>query len=328
MIEHFRTFDNLFFEMGIPARLLRDAVTEKDYTSFLSKYDGYNLYTSVYGFKEPENFDTAKVDKIFLEFDGPNKVFDEAVLSDFRKFLDYLNTETDIDPQIFFSGNSGFHVVIYFEEPNLFNKKDCIQAIVKNMAKLSNCRFLDLNANNGLSQMRRVPGSKHQKTGLFAIPLTQEEVFILGHEDILQLARHPRDKWFEVDNSKHVPYALKLLDDSFEQAKLARILKPRKKPTASNPDECQAYGSISQGVEEGVRDVALVGLIKMHQGSMDKEDLYDLVVDWHFNKNENAKHSDLSWLRYKVDYHYDKQGSHCWWFAKANRGCNSCPFKQ
>lgn len=322
MDEYFQSFNGLFFEMGIPARLKRDAQTIEDYYSFQNRFKGCNLYTSVYGMTEPANYKTAVVDRIFLEFDGEDKNFDDRLLADFRQFLEYLQRQTDIVPQVFFSGNSGFHVVIYFSPLSISNPHKAIQRLVENLKALSGVKYLDLNANNGLAQMRRIPNSQHQKTGLYAVPLSIEEVMFYTRDEIRHLAVSPRP-WIGSSLSNDVPRALNLIDEKIEKYKLLEMLKPPVPVKEFNLENCKAFAAVQDGVPSGQRDMALVALVyALRSKGFSREESYSWLWEWHEKNNGTPQSGDDEWIRYKIDYHYKRpQIKPCIWFKKAGYSC-------
>lgn len=320
MDEHFKSFNGLYFEMGIPARLKRDAQTVEDYYSFQNKFKGCNLYTSVYGMTEPANYKSALVDHIFLEFDGEDKNFDDRLLHDFRQFLEYLQGETDICPQVFYSGNSGFHVVIWFNPVNLSNPHKAIQRLVENLKVLSGVKYLDLNANNGLAQMRRIPNSQHQKTGLYAVPLSIEEVMFYTRDEIRLTAVSPRP-WIGSSLSNDVPRALNIIDEKIERYNLLEMLKPPAPVREFNMENCKGFQAVQDGVPAGQRDHAAVGLVYALRGrGFTKDEAVAWLKEWH-EKNTGSEHGD-DWIEYKVHYHYKRnQMAPCIWFKKAGYHC-------
>lgn len=316
--EYYKSFNGLYFEMGIPARLKRDAISQEDYWTFINKFKGQNLYTTVYGLREPANYYSAVVDRIFLEFDGPGKTFNEELRQDFVKFLEYLNRNTDVVPQIFYSGNSGFHVVINFKPIELVNPSKCIQRVIANMKKLSGCEYLDLNANNGLSQMRRIPNSLNHKTKLYAIPLKMEEVMLMSCEDIMTLAKTPRDFWNASGLSRNIPEALGMVDHWLEKKVALRLLQGPSEAFLEHTGPCSCHIPILNGVEVGNRDIALVGLVyycKSIGHNMDSA--FEYLWLWHSTKNKEVKEDDKDWIKYKIRYHWNRNGKSCRWFKKA-----------
>lgn len=325
MEEYINSFNGLYFEMGIPARLKRDAQTLEDYYSFQNKFRDCNLYTSVYGMTEPANYKTAVVDRIFFEFDGDGGLNDE-LLADFRRLLEYCHGETDIRPQVFFSGNRGFHVVIAIEPVALSNPHKCVQKLVENIKSLSGCRYIDLNANNGMAQMRRIPNSQHQKTGLYAVPIDPDMLYFLSPNGVREYAREPKE-WIPAQPSKDVVKALHMIDEKIEKWKLYEMLKEPPPPVECNLDDCTAAGEALEGVKFGNRDNALVGLIVyFRKKGLSKEQAYQQLLEWN-KKNPQEDNGGDRWIRYKLDYQWDRGfTNHCAWMKKAGFDyCESCP---
>lgn len=110
--------------------------------------------------------DDVTTDKIFWDFDS--KENPELALEDARKLVQSLDTYED--PEIYFSGSKGFHVIV---QTNKSLNPEQVAHVAQSLA--GNLKTLDLVVYNA-SRILRVPGTRHQKTGLFKFPLTKDEL--------------------------------------------------------------------------------------------------------------------------------------------------------
>jgi replicative DNA helicase len=123
-----------------------------------------------------------KTSRIIFDFDNANDM--NAAKSDASELCARLLKEGIPQDGIrcFFSGSKGFHVEIDTNEK--LTKKE-VDNIVANFAK--DLGTLDQKIRDE-QRVIRLPLTKHQKTGLYKIPLTVEEMTGLGIDDIQQKA--------------------------------------------------------------------------------------------------------------------------------------------
>ena len=88
---------------------------------------------------------------------------------------------------VYFSGSKGFHVELAIDE-NI--TPDQMKAVCSNIA--SGLNTFDTVIYN-TTRIYRIPNTKHQKTGLYKIPLTLAEVKALSPDEITAIAKHKRE---------------------------------------------------------------------------------------------------------------------------------------
>ena len=195
-----------YFELGIPARIKRDAQTPEDIEKFRNKYMGKNIYISVYKYaswdekeKHPD-YETAIVDKLFFEIEseGKNSNFNEEVHGEEQKLLIKMKELKIPYPEILFSGRRGYHNLLYFPPVKLRNINETLKRGVENIfQKEMGIKNICLGSQKGTTQMKRLVNSHHSKTGLYAVPISPEEVLLSDYKKILELAKKPRKIDFE-----------------------------------------------------------------------------------------------------------------------------------
>lgn len=102
--------------------------------------------------------------------------------------------------EIFFSGFKGFHVIVHTK--NRFVPSE-VSIICYNIAKEAGVPIgpdgvFDTSVYN-ITRIFRLPHTRHQKTGLYKIPITMDELNEMKLEKIKELAVEPRYESFEID---------------------------------------------------------------------------------------------------------------------------------
>jgi KaiC/GvpD/RAD55 family RecA-like ATPase len=122
----------------------------------------------------------------FLVFDFDNKQDPEFARQDALKLIDrLLKTELNIrteDIQIYFSGNKGYNVVLELDKELT---PDSAASLATKYA--GDLKSFDVSLYDA-SQILRVPGTRHQKSGLFKIPLTYSQLLNSSSGEIAVMA--------------------------------------------------------------------------------------------------------------------------------------------
>lgn len=208
-------------------RVVRDAKYKKDIKNFVKENSHENIYMSVYTFTEYSLnehrpvYNTAVVDKFFIEIDSEgHNLVTRQTWEQVRMLIDWCREESlpnrEIKPQIFFSGRSGYHILFHFLTPvKGMKNKNVLQTLVKGFKRKTGVD-VDLAANNGFGQMRRIPNTKNHKSGYYCIPLTVDEAYNYPPSKILELASKPRN----IDNfDGYSPYFYEVVDYINKQMK-------------------------------------------------------------------------------------------------------------
>jgi len=228
-----------YFELGKSVngqgciRVVRDAQYLKDIQSFVKANPTDSLYMSVYKFTElnvqgAPIYDTARMDKFFLEIDSEgHELLNTKTWHQLRHFIDWCNKEStpdkQINLQIFFSGRSGYHILIKLSRDfDVMKDKNVIQYIIRQMAKLSGVDF-DMQANNGFAQMRRIPNTINHKSGLYCIPLTIEEAYNYTPEAVMHLAKKKRKLNNTPEPSSYFDYIIPAVLKHLRDKRLRRV---------------------------------------------------------------------------------------------------------
>ena len=87
-----------------------------------------------------------------------------------KKLMDYL-VRSGAKPYLTFSGSKGLHINTFIEPLQLNNSNRVNEAYTRQLKRELKLNTLDLNVKDISSRIQRVPYSKHERTGLYAVPL-------------------------------------------------------------------------------------------------------------------------------------------------------------
>lgn len=131
---------------------------------------------------------------VFLDFDDSENLQNslEDARKAFMKLCEIGVNENLIN--IYFSGGKGFHIALSAELFGGIEPGNDLPERVKRFAVdiFSNLKSFDDSIYNA-NRFFRLPNSKHEKSGLYKIPLTAEELLNLNIEAIKKLAVEPRE---------------------------------------------------------------------------------------------------------------------------------------
>ncbi len=165
----------------------------------ISKYQqeiaaNYSCFATIQRFANPvRNKGEAVITPLFFDFDGELA----TAHGDTKKVIEFLTKELDAqitDIQIFFSGGKGFHVIVHPTAVGIFARTDTHKIMKHACGYLKyrlNLETLDMVVYTD-SRMLRRPNSTHEKSKLYKIELSYDELNQLTIEEIKDLAKQPR----------------------------------------------------------------------------------------------------------------------------------------
>ena len=204
------------------------------------------------------DFDTSE-DPTFAQIDAR-----EAI----RRLEKYGINKNNIE--IYFSGNKGFHLVVtlnrYITPDQVYNI--CVKKFGKDLASLDSAVY-------DPSRIFRVPGTKHQKSGLYKIPLTHNQLHQLTIPQIKNLASsldNIKDEFeWEIASPKEDLFVVE------DKKKETRTLPPELLDFSKKPSQWKnCKWSLLQGnFKEGERHNALMVIAATCRGlGYDKDTTY------------------------------------------------------
>lgn len=118
------------------------------------------------------------LDTLFLDFDHEEHA--EKAMKDAGLAYDFFSSKYDCEPRLLFSGSKGAHILLDLPEPKVESRKEVkagvLERFLKDIIEPLGLETLDRKVPGDLVRMERISNTRHQKTGLWCIPLRREEL--------------------------------------------------------------------------------------------------------------------------------------------------------
>jgi hypothetical protein len=135
-------------------------------------------------------------DVLYFDVDYKDGTLQENIskaLSETRRLIQHLKSNGVSSFQIKFSGSKGFHVSISHPALSTISGYEKTPHYVERFArKISNGINVDFSIYSNATKLIRSVNSINRKSGLYAVPLSEGELFRLSVDEILMLAKKPR----------------------------------------------------------------------------------------------------------------------------------------
>jgi len=196
----------------------------------LKRVDSHNVYVSVCSFNE---YNEAWIDRLFFDFDaGKKEDFDvfsdegrktlEDVFNEAKRLALFLEERYEAKSLILFTGNRGFHVYIFTIPVLLKSPKETLKRLGEWIIKKLDLKYVDVKVIGDIRRVARAPYSKHQKTGLFCVPVTLD----MSIDEVIELAKEPKPIEWSRDITDKLAGELLALDKEITK-KLKEVLRAR-----------------------------------------------------------------------------------------------------
>lgn len=267
-------------------------------TIFSKEHHQYSVFSSAYRYS---NTDLSKADlygDLYLDFDDVNGF--ERVRKDALMALSYLKICYKIPEQyirIYFSGNKGIHLVVPAEilgiEPmNLLH--GVFKYIANSIKSFTPNKTIDTKIYDN-RRMFRIPNTKHEKSGLFKIPLTYDELKNMDEDSIRSMAEHQREIQYQsyagINNFAQQQFK-RMIDEYFIFDKESR--KDHKFKTKYNFTPPCIQTILENGAEEGQRNITiacLAGFCKNSGKSLNES--IDFISEWNEKNTKPTPEQEL-----------------------------------
>jgi len=290
-----------------------------DLLRYVHKYNGLkNCYVSVYSFQNPQDYNTALFDTIYIDLDDeehPEKAIEEGL-----KLIGALYDQ-DIIPRFYFSGKKGIAIYLDFIPVDIApeNMKPLISKFIDTIEKRLGLSTLDHCTKDAQSRISRIPNTKHMDTGLFCIPLTYGELEE-GLDHIKELARCPReDVRIEAHTDNELPLILKeyeaVVIKEKERADLIRQSEEIKRKLGlgfkhhkgGEIKKCKGVLHAEQGQKHPGREPTSIGLILAYSNWYDypKEEIKTIMREWAAHKCTPPREWGIIEARIEKFYKYE-----------------------
>ena len=231
------------------------------------KQSDQGLFSTVYQYPTDDPYIGGVISDLYVDLDceeDPDRARKEAVALVKTLMNDYRIPEENIE--IAFSGMKGISISISYEVFNAEARADLPmiwKSLIKHLVSKLNLKTVDTKVYER-RRLWRLLNSKHQKSGLYKIPLTFTELEKLGIEEIKQKAAKPRPQPFVAAQASPVPKAVSLFQ---EHLKKIEEWKQKRKESFKHI-EIRSLGEdppcikkrFEMGAEEDARNISLFHL--------------------------------------------------------------------
>lgn len=254
-------------------------------SAFIRGRRNYSVFTSAYRYSDKQVDKSDLYGDLYLDFDDSTNF--ENVRKDALTALSYLKIVYHIDEsqvRIYFSGNKGVHIVVPAEifgiEPMpLLN--GVFKTIAMSIRSFTPNKTVDTQIYDN-KRMFRIPNSIHEKSGLYKIPLTPQELRTTSHQDIQVLAKNQRDISFgKVIGTNHIAEQQfkKAIEEFYLLDKEAKKDRRYKSKYNFTPP-CIQY-ILTNGASEGQRNMSIACLTGFYKNSgKSLNETIELITDW------------------------------------------------
>lgn len=253
--------------------------------NFRRQHNNTGVYVTAYRYNSKEIRNSKAYSDLYFDFDKEGDF--EAVRKDALTALSYIKTTFGIDyniPNIYFSGHKGVHITIPAEclgvEPSE-NLNDVYKLIATDVSMSLSNDTLDTVIYDKVRLFRLI-NSIHQKTGLYKIPLSYDELKTLSYESIVTLAssyRPPIEKPTPGLNEQAASIFRSYIA-RYEASKNRVRERSGKIIRLESTPPCIEW-ILYHGAVRGKRnDTAIVLASHYRQRGLDYEDVLDSVLNW------------------------------------------------
>lgn len=264
--------------------------------SVRDRFNNTDVYSTNFAYNEKDQNQSDLRGPLYIDLDGDIKdgksyleVRDDAI-----RVITFLHESLKVPKkyiQIYFSGSKGFHLLVSSKVFGITQCKDlnnkykaiAIEANKSTITKCVDTRIYDK------KRLIRLPNSINSKTGLYKIPLTEDQLRSSRYIQMLNFAKTPRK--IELPEVVLVPEAKRVFDEMTKP----KEVKKRENSSVINPDfeipNC-VRTLFQNGAIEGARNNTLVIIASaIMQKGTDVEDCIELMEEWN-EKNEPPMNSN------------------------------------
>jgi len=190
--------------------------------------------------------------RIYIDLDkSPEKIDLQQTLEEARKIAELFPCD------IYFTGNKGFAVYIYFDFIHLEHPRETMRHFVEMLEKHLNLKTIDWHVIGDLKRVSRLPFTINQKTGNFCIPVNPN----WSLDKILELSRNPLQiEPLKQQPSKFVYKLLEGIDRHVTEQEKELIYTPPKNPDLYR-QQVQKLIEVAPKIKDGRHRLMFHGII-------------------------------------------------------------------
>ena len=257
-------------------------------SAFIAKNNSYSVFSSAYRYSNKQIDKSDLFGDLYLDFDDADNF--ENVRKDALTALSYLKIVYHIEEsqvQIYFSGNKGIHIIVPaklfgIEPMPLLN--GVFKTIAISIRSFTPNKTIDTQIYDN-KRMFRIPNTIHEKSNLYKIPLTPDELRTISHTDIQTMATQPRQLSFQkAIETNHIAEQQfkKAIEEFYTLDKEAKKDKKYKAKFNFTPP-CIQY-ILTNGALEGQRNISIACLTGFYKSSgKSLNETIELISDWNDN---------------------------------------------
>jgi hypothetical protein len=253
--------------------------------NFIEQRNRYSVFTSAYRYSNTDITKSELYGDLYLDFDSLNEY--DKVKADALTALSYLKIVYHIEEsqvKIYYSGNKGIHIIVPAEllgvEPMVL-LNGVFKTIALSIKSFTPNKTIDTQIYDN-KRLFRIPNTIHEKSKLYKVPITSDELRNLSEDEIKTLAQQPR----QIQHNTHYEInhiARKQFERAIEEYQtLSKESKKDKrfKSKYNFTPPCIQY-VLENGAIEGQRNITiacLTGFCKNSGKSLNET--IDFISDW------------------------------------------------
>lgn len=260
-------------------------------SGFIENRNRYSVFSSAYRYNTTDIAKSDLYGDLYLDFDSLNGY--DKVKADALTALSYLKIVYHISEnqvKVYYSGNKGVHIIVPAEilgiEPMpLLN--GVFKTIALSIKSFTPNKTVDTQIYDN-KRMFRIPNTIHEKSKLYKIPITPDELRNLSEEQIKTLAQQPRElqlnTYYEINHIAQKQFQ-RAIEEYYILDKESKKDKRFKSKYNFTPP-CIQY-ILENGAPEGQRNITiacLTGFCKNSGKSLNET--IDFISEWN---SKNAK---------------------------------------
>lgn len=258
-------------------------------------------------FKTIFTYNIANIDEAHmigdLYFDFDDKEY-EKVKTDALRTIDLMYHLFGIESKnidIYFSGNKGIHLIISKEmlgvSPNKY-LNSIYKEIITTIFNATENKTLDTKIYDN-KRLFRIPNTRHEKSMLYKIPISYEELVNLNSKEITELAKKPRLLSCKYENKFLIEKAnavyLKYVDKTIEKINKSEEIKNKNTNNVITSNPPCILHLYRNGADSGNRNNAAAMLTSfLRNKGYDYSKVYKIVKEWNENNSNPLKDAELS----------------------------------
>lgn len=276
---------------------------------FVKGRKGYSTFCTAYRY-DTDNLSRANLyGDMYLDLDDEDDF--EHVREDARSVFSYFKIVYRIPPEqmhIFFSGKKGIHIIIPADilgvEP-MPMLNGVYKSIANSVRTYTPHKTIDLKIYDN-KRLFRIPNTIHEKTNLYKIPITLDELNTMSIEDIRKMAQSQRHLDFTKANAVNNTARQAFQKAIEEYAVLDKeTRKDRRFKTTMNFVPPCIQKILEDGAEVGQRNITiacLTGFYKAYGKSLNETT--DLILEWN---SKNTRPTGATELKRTVQSMFNGQ---------------------